>query len=494
MRIKLLSFMLIMIPIIINAKTISVGSSGDYLDLGSALSNVKPGDTVILLSEKHKVNQFIQNINGEADKWIVITSNPQNPAIFEGGSTAVQLSDVSYLKISNIVFSGQSANGFNIDDGGTYDSPTHNIIIENCKWLGMNATGNNDELKMSGIDNFEVRFCVFENGASGGSMIDLVGCHQGKIYGNTFSKAGSNAIQAKGGCKDIDIYQNLFINAGQRSINIGGSTGLQYFRPLDANYEAMNIRVYSNQFVGSVAPIAFVGATQCSVINNLLYMPERWLVRILQENVTEGFVRSSYNTFANNICYFNNAANNERGINIGSNTLPNTFDFSNNLWYNTDNQNWNGPNPAVIHTNSIINQNPLLINHNLAYKIEKNSPAVGKGKKFDFVEFDYFGEKFNDPPSIGANEGNPSISGIFDFSNDIDNINFLSFSDFQKFLAYNKERQLQLTIYTLTGEELFNGILGSQLTFENLNVVRGFYIYSLFNNSKIEYKGIIINN
>ncbi len=493
MRIKLLVLVLITLPIIINAKTIFVGSSGDYPDLITAFINVKPGDTVFLMSEKHKVNQHLQNIKGEPDKWIIITSNPRNPALYEGGSTAIQLSDVSYLKISNIVFSGQTANGLNIDDGGTYESPAHHIIIENCSWLGMNATGNNDELKMSGVDNFEISLCNFDNGAAGGSLIDMVGCHQGKIFRNNFTNAGSNAIQAKGGSKDIDIYQNFFQNCGQRSVNIGGSTGLQYFRPLEAKHEAMNIRIFSNQFIGSVAPIAFVGATQCSVINNLLYMPSRWLVRILQENLSEGFVRCSFNTFANNICFFNNSANNEQGINIGSNTLPNTFDFSNNLWFNSENPNWNGPNPSLIHSNSIINQNPQLKKYDHTYIIDAASPAVAKGKKFDFVEYDYFGEKFNNPPSIGANEGNPTISGIFDFSNVIEIKNFLSFSDFKKFLASKEEGLFLLLIYNITGSEFFNGILDTQLILENMNLVNGFYIYSLFNNTNTVHKGIIIN-
>lgn len=481
--------LLILIPIIIYAKKITVGSSGDYTDLNTALTNAKPGDTVFLLSEKQKVNFYIQNIKGNNDNWITITSNPQNPAVFEGGSTAFQLSDVSYLIISNIIFSGQTANGLNIDDGGSYDTPTHSIIIENCTWLGMNASGNNDELKLSGVDNFEVRYCSFENGAAGGSIIDMVGCHQGKIYGNSFRNAGSNSIQAKGGCSDIDIFRNFFQDGGQRSINIGGSTGLQFFRPPDAKYEAKNIRVFSNQFRGSTAPIAFVGATKCTVANNLLYMPGRWLVRILQENTSAGFVLCSENVFANNICYFNNSANNERGINIGSNTIPNTFDFPNNLWFNTDNTNWNGPNPAVNHYNTILNLNPGLIEYDNLFKIGQSSPAVGKGKKFDFIEYDYFGEKFNDPPSIGPSEGNPPISGIYEPDYKNFNMNFLSLYDFINFIMLPEHFSSHLMIYDYSGKEIYSG---NTYIFRNLTLADGIYVYSIYSGTELKKRGSII--
>jgi hypothetical protein len=493
---KIYAFLLIYLifPLMLLSKTITVGFTGDYTDLTAALSNAVPGDTVMLLSEKHKVNQYIKNIKGSPDKWIIITSNADNPAIFEGGSTAFQLSDASYLKISNITFSGQTGNGLNIDDGGSYDSPTESIIIENCAWLSMNATGNNDELKMSGVDNFEIRNCKFMNGSAGGSMIDMVGCHKGKIYKNIFQNAGSNAIQAKGGCSVIDIYQNLFQNAGQRSINVGGSTGLQFFRPPDAKYEARDIRVFINQFRGSVAPIAFVGAINCSVINNLLFMPERWLVRILQENITDGFALCSNNIFANNICYFDNNANNERGINIGSNTLPATFEFSNNLWFNTQNSNWNGPNPAVNHQNTILNQDPELIESGLVFKISGNSPAVGKGVFFDFIKHDYFGESYNNPPSIGPSEGNPPISGIFELRNsNIQYYNFLSLADFQRFISNQDLAQIQLIIYDFYGKENINSNIDEFISQNLNNISKGLYFYSISNGRDLIKSGMIIN-
>jgi len=58
-------------------------------------------------------------------------------------------------------------------------------------------SGNNDLLKLSGLDYFEIRNCEFRNGAEGGSGIDMVSCHHGIIQGNHFENLGSNSIQCK---------------------------------------------------------------------------------------------------------------------------------------------------------------------------------------------------------------------------------------------------------------------------------------------------------
>ncbi len=93
--------------------------------------------------------------------------------------------------------------------------------------------GNHDALKMSGVDNFTVRRCRFEGW--GGSGIDMVGCHHGVIEDCTFvGKKGfsqSNAVQLKAGTRDVLVQTSFFKDVGHRSINLGGSTGLAFFRP-----------------------------------------------------------------------------------------------------------------------------------------------------------------------------------------------------------------------------------------------------------------------
>jgi len=95
--------------------------------------------------------------------------------------------------------------------------------------------------------------------------------------------------------------------------------------------------------------------------------------------------------------------------NIGPNTLPETFHFSNNLWYHAQNQNWTGPTTLpVADLHSLINVNPSLFDpDNENFSLLPGSPAIGKGFSLDTLTMDFTGNTFNDPPSIGAFEGNP---------------------------------------------------------------------------------------
>lgn len=406
-----ITFLTILLGInITEGKTIEVCSGCPVQNLLDASKSVQPGDTILLRAGVYTTSSFISNLQGKSDNWITITAPKNEEVIFRGQSTAMQLSDPSYLRIENLIFEGQAANGVNIDDGGSYNTPAHNIVIENCEWRSINATGNNDMLKMSGVDNFRIVNCKFSNGSPGGSGIDMVGCHNGVIEKCVFENQGSNSIQNKGGTSQITIQKNLFINGGLRALNIGGSTGLEFFRPLGVKYEAKEIFVYSNIFIGSQAPIAFVGSINCKVVNNTIYLPTKWAIRILQENTNEGFVKCGNNSFINNIVYVgNNAAN--PTINIGSNTEPNTFVFSNNLWFNKDNLNWTGPNLPVSETNSYKNINPLIIEINSKLiQIDKSSPAKGKGLDIEMPKEDFEGNLFSSPRSIGAIEINPKIN------------------------------------------------------------------------------------
>jgi hypothetical protein len=236
----------------------------------------------------------------------------------------------------------------------------------------------------------------------------MVGCHNGSFEENTFENGGSNSIQVKGGTSEIFIQRNKFRNGGERAINIGGSTGLQFFRPIDATYEAKNIYVHSNAFVYGVAPIAFVGAVNCEVVNNTILFPDRWAIRILQETVdTTRFLPCGNNTFRNNIVV---TASPQPATNVGPNTAPTTFTFSNNLWFNPDNPSWT-PYIPVPDQDGLINVDPLLVDS--LFHPSPSSPVIGKGYPVLQPAGDFYNQLFFNPPSIGAVEFFPlSVSGI----------------------------------------------------------------------------------
>src|SRR5690606_19139026 len=135
--------------------------------------------------------------------------------------------------------------------------------------------------------------------------------------------------------EDIEIRANRFANAGQRAINIGGSTGFEYFRPPlstdQPNVEARDIRVIANVFRGGVTPFGFVGCVDCLAANNVIDSPENWIFRILQETVTNNeyeFLPVSNGRFINNIIHFDGQVG--VAVNVGPNTDPDSFEIANN--------------------------------------------------------------------------------------------------------------------------------------------------------------------
>jgi len=407
-------YILFLIHTTITANTLHVGLGQKYANPRLACLEAKPGDTILIHNGIYQGAFFIENIQGTPNEPIVIRGIDRDSVIFQGGSESMHFSECSHMIIENFTVNGQTSNGMNCDDGGTFDTPTHHMTFRNLTFSGMGASGNNDQLKLSGLDDFVIENCIFENGSPGGSGADMVGCHKGIFRNNIFRKSGSNCIQAKGGTRFIRIEQNSFIDGGQRALNLGGSTGLEFFRPLDATHEAADLMVTGNVFVRSVTPMAFVGSVRVSVTNNTIIDPERWIFRILQETVDPNrFEPCGNNIFQNNLVVFRSTIS--RHVNIGGNTAPQTFLLRNNLWYNVDNPSASKPQEAqLMESNALYGIDPELESYqNGDYRLKSTSPAIGKGFSMGESMKDHEGKPFANPPSIGAFEAQ-SISRIDD--------------------------------------------------------------------------------
>jgi hypothetical protein len=386
-----------------HGRTLEIGPGKEFATLEAACANSQPGDTLLFVAGVHEGGGHITTLKGTEEKPIVIRGEANRTSIIRGGTSAFQLSNPVYVTIEGLVFEDQTGNGVNIDDGGTYWSPARYITFDNCEWRGMNATGNNDELKLSGVSRFTVKNCTFMNGAEGGSLVDMVGCFFGTFENNTFQNAGSNCIQAKGGSANILIQRNRFLNGGQRAINIGGSTAMEFFRPAPGYVEAYDVSVEANLFEGGVSAIAFVGSENCRANSNTIIRPEQWAVRILKENLEEGMRNTNKNDFIDNIVVFTST---KPAINIGPNTEPQTFNFLHNLWYNPDDPNWGGPDAVALGFGTIVQKDPKFID--LQYHLDPTSPAAGAGHFTTHPEYDLYGKKFANPRSIGAVEVTPT--------------------------------------------------------------------------------------
>jgi hypothetical protein len=390
-----------------------------YRTINRAVRLIQAGTAVRIHTGTYSERVNVEDHSGTADApiWIGGAAGESRP-IVTSGSEGLHLTRVRYLILHDLEVRQTSQNGVNTDDGGDYadSQATEYVLFRNLYIHDIGGSGNEDCLKLSGVNHYYVLNSEFSacGGDGSGSGIDHVGCHDGLILGNYFYQLSANAVQCKGGSARIEIRANHMNNSGERSVNIGGSTDYTYFRPplstTQPNYEASEIRVIANLIEGSIAPLAFVGARDSLAANNTIIHPSNWLLRILQETVTGNgytFLPSGNNRVINNLFYYDRS-DLSTYVNIGPNTSPATFQFSNNLWFAYDNPSQSKPNLPVTETNGIAGLHPLFIDFAAGdYRLQSNSPAIGKGIRISEIGMDYLGLNFNTPPSIGALEGNP---------------------------------------------------------------------------------------
>lgn len=302
-------------------------------DLRTALSSLKHGTTLKIAPGEYASNNSVKGI----ERLTIEALDAKDPPHFKGGSLAWQFSKCTGLNLRNIRVSNQSQNGINLDDGGDLAQLVEGITIEHVEISDIGARGNHDGIKGSGLGGLTIRDCSITGW--GGQGIDLVGCHRALISGCRFAgKEGfgaSAAVQVKGGASEVIIEKCRFANAGERPLNVGGSTGLAYFRPQGAKSEASKIIVRDNVIEGGHCAAAFVGVDGAEFTNNTILFPQKWIFRILQETSTKDFAPCRNVLVSNNNIVFRRA-DVQVEVNVGAGTAPETFRFEKNRWFAED--------------------------------------------------------------------------------------------------------------------------------------------------------------
>lgn len=305
----------------------------DADSLRKSLRDLKPGTTLRIAPGDYPGGHHVVGVA----RLTVEALDPENPPLFKGGANAWHFARCQNLTVRHLRISGQSGNGLNLDDGGLFDEPVTGITLEHLQISDIGPKGNHDGIKCSGLDKLTIRDCTLTGW--GGQGIDMVGCHESLITDCRFTgKAGfspSAGVQTKGGCSDITVEKCHFINSGERPLNVGGSTGLDLFRPSGAKFEAKNIVVRDNIIEGSLCAAAFVGVDGGEFTGNTVLYPEKWIFRILQETTELGFAPCRNVLVQDNRIVFRRSQVRIE-INIGDGTEPESFRFEGNHWFADD--------------------------------------------------------------------------------------------------------------------------------------------------------------
>lgn len=321
--------------------------------LRTALRDLKPGTTLRIGPGEYPGDHAVSGI----ERLTLEALDPEQPPVFKGGRTGFHFSRCAELTLRHLRISGQSVNGLNLDDGGDLTHPVTGITLDHIEVSDIGPQGNHDGIKCSGLTHATIRDCTLAGW--GGQGIDFVGCHHSLITACRFiGKEGFSAsagVQLKGGTSDIIVEHCQFKNAGQRPLNLGGSTGLPYFRPQGARHEATRLIVRNNTIEGSPCAAAFTGADGVEFIGNMISYPEKWIFRILQETREPGFAPCRNVLIKDNRITFRRAQV-QTDINIGSGTAPETFRFENNRWLAEDKPQASKPNLPVEEKGGIYGQ------------------------------------------------------------------------------------------------------------------------------------------
>jgi hypothetical protein len=318
------------------AQTVRVANTGQ---LRQALTEAKPGQRITLLPGDYDGALYFAGLRGTAARPIVVTAaNPERPPVIRGGGEGLHLVAVAHIELSHLVFERATAIGLHIEDREDGSSPSHHVTLRHISVRNIGGFGIDDGIKLSGVNDFLIEDCTLERWGPEGLGVNLIACNRGQVVNCTFD--GKNAVkmglQAKGGCLDVRVRNCSFRGIRDRGINVGGLTGLSFFRPEPQGYEAKDVLVEDCSFVGAEAPVALVGCDGAVVRRNAIYCPTKWVLRILQENTLPGFVPCRNGQFSQNVVVWRTDQLRDQFANVGDGTAPETFRFEENYWYCQD--------------------------------------------------------------------------------------------------------------------------------------------------------------
>lgn len=329
----------------------------DDAGLRTTLRSLQAGDVLRIAPGTYTGGHQVEGIAN----LTVEALDPAQPPRFAGGSTGWHFRRCPGLRLRHLVVSGQSMNGLNLDEGGPSQPATTGVVLENLTVEDIGPKGNHDGIKVSGLADLVIRGCHITGW--GGQGIDLVGCHRVRIEGCRFTgKPGFSAsagIQIKGGSSAVTVENCDFDDAGERPLNVGGSTGLEFFRPPGARHEAKDIVVRDNRIRGSLCAAAFVGVDGAEFSDNTVLHPRRWIFRMLQETRAEGFTPCrNVLVRGNRIVFRRDQVTAE--VNVGAGTAPETFRFEGNRWFAEDRPQASRPRLPVAETEGVHGVDPRL--------------------------------------------------------------------------------------------------------------------------------------
>jgi hypothetical protein len=314
----------------------------DARSLQAALLNAATGDEIVLAPGVYHGGFGRAALTGVT----IRSADPQDPAVIDaaGAGEGLRLASARRVTISDVTIQHASENGINIDDHN-FVTPSTDITLRNL--LIQNGAGHG--IKFAGVDRFHIDRVKVVDWGSGFAAINLLGAHDGVVENSLFQRIATNkgfGVKVEAGSANVAIRANRFVMAGERAIQFGGSVQPPVFRPQPAgNVAATNLVAEGNVIVdrGAVdnemrSAVAYINVNGAVFRNNLIRRPGIFVGRILKENLLPSFIDTQNGVFNENVVVWQEGdIHASQLFNVGPGTLPATFKFQRNTWYNSTN-------------------------------------------------------------------------------------------------------------------------------------------------------------
>jgi len=156
-------------------------------DIAVALGQATPGTRVRTAAGTYGAVGSIASLHGTARAPIARVGDGEVVIDAAGKAAGMHLADPRYVVIEGLAIRNAVPHGLNIDDGGSYDSPASHIVLRDVPFRRIGDGGNNDCLKMSGVEHFYVERSRF------------AGCNQGS--GTPWTTSPSPGPSTRTGCR-----------------------------------------------------------------------------------------------------------------------------------------------------------------------------------------------------------------------------------------------------------------------------------------------------
>jgi hypothetical protein len=262
---------------------------GQSPTLGEAFADARAGDHILLESGTHlQSGNLAISRSGTPASWIQIKAAPDAGPIIDLNSAGEFRISGSYISLQDVDIRNGGGNNLHIAPDTTDVHHVHvaDTVIHDLAWgpgAAIKINRNNPAGAAVGT------ICLEGNDVSeaiSNAIIDGVGVDGAVVIGNDIhdNAVGSHGIFFKGGSADILIEGNVIRGIrGNAALQLGGSTGAQFWNPLYPAWEGVDQTARNNvitDFDDSAVEIR--GVDGVSVYNNTIVTQSSFAIFRLQ--------------------------------------------------------------------------------------------------------------------------------------------------------------------------------------------------------------------